>query len=995
MAPDTTSTSGKGEVYFHSEFVKKNADGSVMTDAKGLEVYDDAALAAASDALVKEVASEGFVLIKNNGALPLAKQTKVSLFGQSVDNPVTSGTGSGATAGSTANYASAIRNGGLTLNDASYKFYSEGAGREYRLSVPGMHDSDPFRINECPWSVVKAAADFNTMVDCDAAVVVFSRNGGEGYDLSSGASVIGYDFGEINVADPLKVSEGSLTGNNYLELNGDERGVLAGLKALKDEGKISSIIVVLNSANAIQLDFLEERICGTDYGVDACLWIGATGQSGVDVLGQILAGDINPSGHLVDTYCYDNLREPSIYNFGHNYYENFEADYLSKSKAEFKDAWMGQKFFNVYREGIYVGYRYYETRYEDMVLGNTTGFDYGKIVAYSFGHGLSYTTFGYSDFAVTENSDGTISATVKVTNTGSAAGKEVVELYAQTPYTDYDKQNKIEKSAVELVGFEKTGLLQPGASETVTVTFKKELLTAYDAYGAKTYILDAGDYYLALGNGAHDALNRILLAKGADASRMVEAAAPITVTGDVVYHFTQAELDKTTYAVSSSTGAAITNQFDNADLNLYENGAQSIQYVSRSDWNGTFDITSLETMKATSVSLRMTEGMYAELVCEQYTAPAEASSAKMPQTGVKNGLKLVQFRGVPLDGSIEFGGKTYTWDDLMDQLTQKEMRDFIARGQHTTKVLPSVGKPATSDQNGPSGFSSTFVGGGSGASYPAPCLRAATWNKELSRRVGELIGEDGLHSNCNGLYGPAANTHRNAYCGRNFEYYSEDPVLTSGIGTEECLGIQSKGIIVYEKHFALNDSETHREGVCTWANEQSIREIYLEAFRGILKKDGGNAHAVMSAFNRFGTIWSGDSNPLMNTVLRGEWGFDGFIVTDADACDTTTHCTFYMYAPRAVTTGTDLYDGVDNHTRADQLSAFSSDAYVVTAMRTAVQRALYAVANSAAMNGLGVNVVVAESSPWWQILIRVLLGVTAAMTIGSVVMWILQSKKQS
>ncbi|MBO7364404.1 MAG: glycosyl hydrolase, partial [Lachnospiraceae bacterium] len=316
-------------------------------------------------------------------------------------------------------------------------------------------------------------------------------------------------------------------------------------------------------------------------------------------------------------------------------------------------------------------------------------------------------------------------------------------------------------------------------------------------------------------------------------------------------------------------------------------------------------------------------------------------------------------------------------------------------GQHTTKVLPSVGKPATSDQNGPSGFSSTFVGGGSGASYPAPCLRAATWNKELSRRVGELIGEDGLHSNCNGLYGPAANTHRNAYCGRNFEYYSEDPVLTSGIGTEECLGIQSKGIIVYEKHFALNDSETHREGVCTWANEQSIREIYLEAFRGILKKDGGNAHAVMSAFNRFGTIWSGDSDPLMNKVLRGEWGFDGFIVTDADACDTTTHCTFYMYAPRAVTTGTDLYDGVDNHTRADQLSAFSSDAYVVTAMRTAVQRALYAVANSAAMNGLGVNVVVAESSPWWQILIRVLLGVTAAMTIGSVVMWILQSKKQS
>lgn len=987
-ATSTSATVGKGEVYFSSEFTKKNADGTVMTDDSGKEVYDSAALSEASDALVQDTAAEGFVLLYNNGALPLAKNTKVSLFGQSVDNPVTSGTGSGATAGSTANYASSITNGGLTLNEASYKFYSEGAGKDYRLSVPGMHDNNPFCINECPWKDVKADASFSSMIDCDTAVVVFSRNGGEGYDLTNGASVVGYDFGLIDVADPRTVAEGSLTGNNYLELNGDERGVLAGLKELKDQGKIKSIVVVLNSANAMQVDFLSEEACGADYGVDACLWIGATGQSGVNVIGKILSGDINPSGHLVDTYCYDNLREPSIYNFGHNKYTNFEADYLTKSKAEFKDAWMGQAYYNVYREGIYVGYRYYETRYEDVVLGNTDGYDYSSIVAYSFGHGLSYTEFSYSGFAVTDNQDGTMTATVTVTNTGKVPGKEVVQLYAQTPFTDYDKDNKIEKSAVELVGFEKTALLDAGASETVQITFAKELLACYDAYGAKTYVMDAGDYYLTLGNGAHDALNHILAAKGADAEAIVPAAAPINAAD--VYKWTEAELDKTTYAVSSTTGAEITNQFDNVDLNLYDNGSQSITYVSRTDWNGTFDISSLESMKGTSVVLKMTDAMYADVVCNQYTAPA--NNLTMPASKVENGLKLIMFRGVDPDGTIEYKGKEYTWDDLLDQLTLKEMREFIARGQHTTKALSSVGKPATSDQNGPSGFSSTFVGGGSGASYPVPCVRAATWNKTLTNRVGQLIGEDGLHSNCNGLYGPAANTHRNAYCGRNFEYYSEDPVLSSGIGAEECKGIQSKGVIVYEKHFALNDSETHREGVCTWANEQAIREVYLEAFHGILKKDGGNAHAIMSSFCRLGTIWNGDSTNLMKNVARGEWGFDGFIVTDADACDTTTHCTYYMYAPRAVGSGaTDLYDGVDNHTRADQLSEFNSDAYLVTAMREATKHVLYAVVNSAAMNGLGVNVEVKSTMPWWQVTALSLLGVVAVATVGCAAMWVLNA----
>ena len=1000
-----------GKIYYPSEFAKKDANGnSVISESstdKGKEVIDGVALSEAGDALTQEVAKEGFVLLSNDGALPLEKGSTVSVFGQSVDDPVTSGTGSGETTSSGATYITSLQAGGLTINESSYNFYSTGAGSRYKLEVPGMHDANPFRINECPWSEVRSDSTFAQMVNCDSALVVFSRNGGEGYDLSNGVSDVGYDFGFINVADGLTKEEGSLTGNNYLELNGTERGVLAGLKELKDNGTIENIVVVLNSANAIELDFLNKDICGVDYGIDACIWIGATGQSGLNALGPILSGDVTPSGHLADTYCYDNLREPSIYNFGHNEYTNYQSDYRSQTDALASGAWMGERYYNVYAEGIYVGYRYYETRYADYVMGTTTdtdNFKYEDIVAYSFGHGLSYANFVYTGFEVEETTDSfKFSVTVKNEST-DVSGKEVVQIYVQAPYTEYDRENHIEKSAIELVGYGKTGTLAPGQSETVEITVEKELLATYDAYGAGTYIMDEGDYYFTFGNGAHDALNRILEdtidgVATADETRIIPSSAPVvSACENDIFTWNVAERDTTTYSTSSSTGAKIENQFDNTDLNKYEDGKQSITYVSRSDWKGTFDTTSLDTMAEISVTLRMTDRMYSEIKFNQYTAPAEAADAVMPKMGVtnKDRLRLIQFVGVPLDGSIEYNGSTYTWDDLLNQVTYNEMVELITEGQHATARVGSVSKPATRDENGPSGFNSSFLGGGNGTSYPAPCVRAATWNDELVRRVGELIGEDGLASRFNGIYGPAANIHRNAYCGRNFEYYSEDSLLTSQICTNEVQGIQSKGIIVYMKHFALNDSETHREGVGTWANEQSIRELYLEAFRGPCKVDGGNSHAIMSSFNRFGTIWSGNSNELMNNVLRSEWGFDGFILTDADVCDTTTHCVAYMYAPRAVTTGTDIFDGVGNpidHNRANELKAYRGDAYVVSCMRQATQRILYAVANSAAMNGMTINTEVGETLPWWHALAISLLVIFAAFAVASVVMFILNWRK--
>ncbi len=984
-----TTTTGTGAVLFSSEFTKKDAAGNVLLNEAGREVYDDEALMQEGDRVCKEVAKEGIVLLKNsNAALPLEPNASVALFGTASKSVVTSGTGSGQTGGNGATFASALKESGFNLNEASQEFYKNGAGKDYNSSVPPMTGTEPFTIGEVPWDVFSSDASFAEMTKCDVAVVVFARNSGEGYDICSGVSKVGPEDKEIICTDALTKEEGSKTGNNYLELNKAERDLLKGLKALKDEGKIKKIVVLLNTSNAMQIDFLSDAVDDV-YGVDAALWIGATGQSGVEVIGDILNGTVNPSGKLADTYCYDILREPSIYNFGTNVYGQWtEGGYAAKSAQESEDANLCQKFYNVYREGIYVGYRYYETRYEDYVLGNTDSFAYSDIVARSFGEGLSYTQFEYSGFQVAEE-DGRFQVTVTVKNAGEAAGKEVVQVYAQTPYSQYAQDNGIEKASVQLVGFEKTDLLQPGDSQTVTVSFEKRQLATYDAVTAKTYIMDDGDYYITVAEGAHDAVNHILTEKQADKSKIVLSKTTYNTNESLVYKFVQDTVDTTTYATSAETGAAITNHFDEADINLFDNGSQTVSYVTRKDWRGSFDDTSIETMLQSKVALDINDAIYQGLVNEQFTKPEDASQAKMPTMKAENGLVLADFVGVDRDGTIEKYNKTWTFEDLLDQMSFAEMRSLVLLGQHNTKSVPSIAKPATSDQNGPCGFASTFVSGGAGTAFPSSTLRATTWNKAVAHRVGEIIGEDGLHSGSNGLYGPGANIHRNAFCGRNYEYYSEDPVLSSQIGTEECVGIQSKGVIVYEKHFALNDSESHREGVGNWANEQAIREIYLEAFKGILSKDGGNAHAIMTGFNRLGTTWTGDSVDLIEGVARGEWGFDGFSCTDMDNGPTA-----YMYAPRAICTGTDIYDGPDNpsHPRTPQLNEYKDDAYVVTCMRESAARIIYAVGQSSAMNGIGSDTKIVSVMPWYLVLTITLAAVMGVLAISSAVMLVLDKK---
>ena len=935
--------------------------------------YDDISLVKAGQELCREISKEGIVLAMNDGLLPLSEGTKVGLFSQSTVNLLTAGTGSGNTAATGEfTFFTSMQHAGLVPNEALWKFYAEGGGKDFRRSGPSITKPADYLVNEVNWSVLEKDSSFSQMSDNDVAIFNLSRVAGEGYDIPSGLenAKTQSDLGAITA------TEAGMNGNG-LSLNDDEKSVLTGLKALKDAGDLQGIIVTINAANMPQMDFLQE-----DYGVDAVLVISTTGECGIDALGQILTGAVNPSGHLVDTICYDNTKNPAMMNFGEHQYSNYRTDYLDQVKnGPFTESWMNQMNYQVYQEGIYIGYRYYETRYEDYVqqTGNPGDYTYHDIVAFPFGLGLSYTNFTYSDYQLHASEDD-ITVSVKVTNSGDVAGKEVVEVYFQSPYTDYDRTNGVEKSAVELCGYAKTSLLEPGQSEDVAIRVSKEELASYDANKARTYILEDGDYFFTVANGSHAATNNILAAKGFDPDntdgRMDEAG-----DASLVQTWNQATFDDKTFAVSKVTGAEITNQFDDADLNHYDDGSQSITYVSRNDWEGTYPTE--------SVSLTMSERMFKEVQSDYFPEAEEVdlSSYKMPTFGATYGLKLITMRGEPYDNPM--------WDKLLDQMTYEEMKTLLIRGGHTTAAVNSISKPATSDQNGPTGFGTTFVGGGKGTSYPSASMRAQTYNDELVKRLGELIGEDGLHSGISGLYGFGINTHRSPYSGRNYEYYSEDPFIAGSIGMQECLGIQSKGVIVYEKHCFLNDQETHREGVNTWCNEQAIREIYLNSFSKVLRADMGGGKAIMTGFNRLGTTWNG-AHPYINNVIRGEFGFDGFTITDADSDNEGIICTSYMYAPRAVSTGTDMYDGMyDNHGRTRQLDEYRDNPFVMSKLREAAHRICYVIVNTSAMNSISSNDTVIAVTPWWQMALYTAIGVLSLLLLLCIVMLVKKPKPAS
>ena len=900
--------------------------------------------------LCARLEEEGAALLMNdNEALPLSSGAKVSLFAHGSVDLMYGGTGSGAVdTASAPSFKDALTSVGIEVNETLWDLYSsEDMMEKYsRLTPDAISDTleanTQYGVNEAPWSEIEGGAADSFADYGDAAIVVLARSGGEGADLPSGENGTDDDW--------IAGTEGD---GNYLALSQEEKDLLAGLKELKDDGTFKSIIVLLNSSNAIELDFLNPDICGVDYGIDSCMWIGDVGQTGINGVARLIAGEVSPSGSIVDTFTYDNMTNPAMYNFYTQAYPN-AADYDLMT-----DGPDVQGMYSVYQEGVYLGYRYYETRYEDAVMGtaNVGDYDYTSQVAYSFGHGISYTDFEYSDYSVTAGDDG-FDVNVTVTNAGDTyTGKKTVQVYFQSPYTDYDKENGIEKASVELCGFAKTDELAPGESEDVTIHVDKDELRTYDSNNAKTYILDAGDYYFTVADGAHEAVNNVLAAKGYTTADGMDAEGDAAVT----YKWTNSELDTEIFSTSEATGAKITNLFDESDPNKSSDAPGEVTWLTRSDWEGTFPTAPAE--------LTVNDTLAASLAITQYDG-SQADPVEMPTLGADGDLALASLIGADYDDPM--------WEDLLDQLTYEDMVNTITLGFHNTAAIPNIGKAATKDENGPQGLTAALTGGESAMCYTSEDVMAATFNTELMEDVGRCIGEDCLAMGYSGLYGPGVNMHRTAYSGRNFEYYSEDPHISGAICTAEVQGIQSKGVYVYLKHVALNDSESSRRGVNTWLNEQTAREIYLEvADKAVI--DGG-AWCTMSGFNRWGSTWCGAYAALQTDYLRGELGMRGMSITDYSGSSK------YMDLCDALIAGTDIYDSPDPTIHTANAANYENDAYIVTQMREAMHNILYTVVNSNAMNGLSEADTMKQVTPWWQIALIALIVVFGVLTVVCAVM---------
>ena len=877
--------------------------------------------------LVKQVEAEGAALLLNRDqALPLAEGAKISLFSTSSVSLVYGGTGSANVDATKAdNLKTALEKANFEVNEALWDFYLNGGGSKYTRVSGGFTGSSA--VGEAPWSVYTQDVLDSVASYGDAAVVTLSRVGGEGADL---------DF----------------VATNYLALDENEKSMLENLAKLKSEGVIKRIVLLINSSNPLQVDFLKDNI----YDVDATLWIGGVGITGINAVAEILSGQINPSGSLVDTYCYDNYSSPAMLNFVPTTYEGYEAGLIPENASTYM----------IYQEGIYVGYKYYETRYMDYVMGtgNAGDYAYGDDVAFPFGYGLSYTSFARSDLAVIyDASSAVFEVTVTVTNTGDVAGKETVQVYVSSPYTQYDMDNGVEKAGVSLVGFGKTDILQPGESQTLTITVDGDDVASYDAYGAKTYILDAGDYYFTAAADAHDAANNVLAAMGhtpeTTDGRMDNAGDPSMA---VVWN--NPELDTTTFAVSDN-GTAITNKLENSDPNLNEGVQESVVFLSRSDWEGTMPTGEI-------LKLTLTEYLKDALQDVQYD-PSDYETVEMPTLGADNGVTLYDMIGLAYDDPL--------WDTLLDQMTFSEMVSFIGDAFHWTMPVPSVQAPGTRDENGPQGLTVTLFGSGLGVETTALTsedILAATFNKELVYQMGNIVGNDCLAAKVSFLYGPGANTHRTPYGGRNFEYYSEDGYLSSAIGAAEVKGIEDKGV--------LNDCEQNRIGLGVWLTEQSAREIYLKAFQGALESSQAGGNGVMMAYTRWGTQWSGANYNLVTGIMQEEWGCNGLQITD-------NVLTTYVNGVDGVMAGTTAFDSMMAFYITDQLPLYENDPVVVSAMREASHKNLYAIAHSCGMNGMGEGTTVKLITPKVVTLVKILAIVTGILGLVCIVPWAIRNKK--
>lgn len=882
--------------------------------------------------LCQRVEAEGAALLMNeNDALPLKEGAKVSTFSNSSVNIVYGGTGSGNIDASSADtWKDALESAGFSVNKKLWDFYESGDGAEYASDRGGTVTTAGATTSEVPWKVYTDDVKKSVEKYGDAALVMISRVGGEGADAT-------YDK------------------SNYLALDDNEKDMLSNLAQMKKDGQIKKVVLLINSANALQVDFLKDNT----YDIDAVLWIGDVGISGINAVADILAGKVNPSGSLVDTYCYDNYSSPAMANFTPVQYEGYEEGVIPDSA----DTYM------IYQEGIYVGYKYYETRYEDGVMqtGSAGDYVYGDKVAFPFGYGLSYTTFDYSNYSLSyDEANHQYHAKVTVTNTGKVAGKETVQLYVQSPYTTYDVENKVEKASVSLVGFDKTQELEPGESQELEMVVDGADIASYDAYGAETYILDAGTYYFTAATDAHNAVNNILAAKGYSAENGMDGQGNAALVGS----WNNPTLDTTTYAVSAN-GTEITNQLSDSDLNLYEGTEQNVTYLSRSDWEGTWPTD--------TVKIALTDQLIEDLQLVQYDA-SDYDEVEMPTMGAAQELTLYDMIGLDYEDP--------QWEALLDQLTFDEMVSLIGDSFHWTMPVESVQAPGSRDENGPQGLTASLFNADSAkmaaTAFTSEDVMAATFNRDLMTEIGKVIGNDCLSANVAILYGPGNNIHRSPYGGRNFEYYSEDGFLSGEMSLYEVAAIESKGVHVVMKHFALNDCEQDRLGLGVWLPEQAAREIYLKAFQAPIEE--GNGGGVMVAYTRWGAIWSGGNKGLMTGILRNEWGSQGLTITD-------NVLTKYVNGVDGLMAGgISTFDAMLPYI-TNQLPEYENDPVVVSAMREACHHNLYAIANSVAMNGVGENTLVKAVDLKLVRIVRIVMIVFILLFVVSLLFFIKKKKE--
>lgn len=851
-----------------------------------------------------------------NTKLPLSGDAKLNVFGWSSTNPCYGGTGSGALndAYPTVTLLQGLANAGIETNEELTKFYTDY--QEERPQV-GMEEQD-WTLPEPDTSLYSDELMNNAKEFSDTAMIVITRVGGEGADLPM--DMMGVVNGTYTETTAMSYDDGLNKGNDwdegdhFLELTNREEEMIDLVCS-----NFENVILVYNAANAFELGFIEEY-----PQIKGAVWCAGAGQSGFNALGSIVTGEVNPSGRLIDTYVYDMEKTPVWNNFGEFKYTNMDE---FKGFSSISAGTESTPSFLNYVEGIYVGYKFYET------AGDVGFINYDEVVQYPFGYGLSYSEFEQEMSEIREDGS-SISFDVTVTNTGDTAGKDVVEVYSNPPYTE----GGIEKATANLIEFAKTQLLEPGDSQTIPITIPIEELASYDTYGAGCYVLEKGDYEISVKSDSHTVI----------ASRTYEVKDTITYDEN---------------GKRDSDSAAAVNQFEFAE--------GDVVYLSREDKFANYEEA---TAAPTDFVLadEPKKGFYntSNYLTAEVTAQDEDPGAEPIVTGQATDLKLKDVRGLDYDDP--------KWEELLDSMTLDEMNTLISLGGFQTSAVESIGKVRTNDNDGPASINNNFTGVGS-VGFPAGVMVAATWSDELALKFGQSIGKMADEMDTTGWYAPAMNIHRSAFAGRNFEYYSEDGMLSGSIAANAVKGAEEYGVYAYMKHFVLNDQETHRNCMlCTWTNEQALREVYLKPFE-ICVKEGG-CDAVMSSFNYIGNRWAGGCSQLLKNVLRGEWGFIGFVVTDYFGVYG------YMSADQAVRNGTDMM--LVNYAAETNDVRFRDTNGAQQAMRDAAHNILYVTANSRVYTDE--NYEKASATPVWR---NILLGVNICVGIVLLALAVLLLKK--